>query len=300
MTVSLFSRFQGCLLMTFLAAGDEGSVNRLEITPYLNQWSTIFHSRPYQGTLPATVWQNDQLHWQNRADFSRWLVVLALWHHENPVGFQADLGRLVTQFTAQFPDQALSTLDQAWLQLWQRLLTLILSERFTLAQLPDLLLKAPFPPSIKHDCQGDLQAIATALENHQAPVFTNSPAAQSVYAHGLPWSIYCWADTPAQPRLTIQRFRSQPFSPSIVPFTSALSGAYNGEKIVRQALTGPPFAQTSLMSLVNHFAHQHFLQWLGCPSTSSAFSALANAAPLVMQRRSGLKLVSQQDYEQFS
>ena len=300
MTVSLFSRFQGCLLITFLAAGDEGSLNGLEITPCLNQWSTIFHSRPYQGTLPATVWQEDQLRWQSMADFSRWLVVLALWHHENPTGFRDDLGRSAAQFAAQFPDQALSILDQVWLQLWQRLLTLILSERFTLAQLPDLFSNAFCPDPIRHDCQGDLQAIATALENYQAPVFSKSPTSQSAYAHGLAWAIYCWADTPAQPRLTVKRFQSKPFSVSMLPFASALSGAYNGEKIARQTLTGPPVAETSLMSLINHFAHQHFLQWLGCPSTSSTFSALASAAPLVMQRRSGLKLVSQQDYEQFS
>ena len=291
--------------MTLLASGGEGSVNEAAITTRLKQWSRIFHY-PYQGPLPEMVWQGDDLHWHSVEDFCRWLVVLALWHHENPAGFQADLGRSAKQFARHFPDQTLSTLDQTWLQLWQRLLTLILSERFTLTQLADVF-RSPFflaplnlTESITSDCQEILQAIATALENYHAPVFAKSSEPQVSYAHTIPWTFYCWGATPDQPRLSLIQAQTKTSAALILPFTSALSGAYNGGKIIRQALTPPHASHTPLMLLINHFAHQHFLQWLGGPSRSSGFSALASSAPLVMQRRSSLKLISQQDYEQFS
>ena len=308
MTVSLFSRFQGCLLMTFVATG-ESVPGETAIAANLESWSRIFHRQPYLCPLPPTVWQDDHLHWPRITDFCGWLVVLALWHHENPAGFKEDLGHSVTRFNQQFGDRRLprlDDLDQAWIQLWQRLLTLILSERFTLAQLPDLW-RSPFfdaplglPDPIRHHCQRDLTAIATALHHYQTPVFAQSPESPPSFAQVLPWAIYHWAATPAQPQLSLHQSQANPSADRMVPFTAALTGAYNGEQIIRPALTPSPLSQTALMSLINQFSQRHFLQWSGNPSASSEFSPLTSAAPLVMQRRSGLKLISQLDYEQFS
>ncbi|MEB3160145.1 MAG: hypothetical protein VKL20_01655 [Synechocystis sp.] len=306
MPVSLFSRFQGCLLLTLLAGQEEGTGQDTTIPPRLESWSTIFHSCPYPGSLPAMVWQGEDLQWQSIVDFSHWLVVLALWHHENPSGFSTDLGRSAIKFTHQFPDYALSSLDQAWLQIWQRLLTLILSERFTLTQLPDLW-RSPYlldslglTDPIAQSCQRDLTAIATALENYQASPFPSAAPNQFALAHTIPQAIYHWAITPTQPRLSLLRAQTLPNSPWGLPFTAALSGAYNGKTIVKQALQTPQFSQTPLMSLIRRFAHHHYRHWLSGLSAPSNVLALAGAAPLVMQRRSGLKLVSQQDYDQFS
>jgi hypothetical protein len=304
MGVSLFSRFQGCLLMTFLAAGNNGGINETAITANLELWSSIFHSSPYAGTLPPTVWQKANLRWQGPGDFCHWLVVLALWHHENAAGFSTDLGRSVAQFSRQFPDYALSPLDQAWLHLWQTLLTWILSERFTPAQWPDLW-RSPslvdslgLTPPMAQDCQRDLAAIATALSHYRD--FPLPPAApdQLAFAISIPHAIYDWGITPTQPRFTIHRSQTRPNSAEVLPFTSALSGAYNGGTIINQALQTSQCCQTSpIMSLICRFAHQHCQHWLGSLSTSSNVLPLAIAAPLVMQRRSGLKLVSQQDYD---
>lgn len=294
MTVSLLSRFQGCLLLT-LAGTDS--------LPGLQRWANLFPAGSYQGPLPASVWQGPDLRWQSPGEFYRWLVVLALWHHENAVGFSTDLGRSALLFAQQCPTQALSTGDQLWLQLWQRLLTLILSERFTLAQLPDLwrpdgvrflLGPLPLPAALSQQCQGTLGAIALALEHYQAPVFPASPEPPLSLAQALPWSFYHWAALPAQPRLSLGQCQGNPLAALGLPFTAALSGGFNGEAIIRQAIAAPP----SFVSGVNQFAQRHFLAWAGglCPQTG----ALTSTAPLGMQRRSGLKLISQRDYGHFS
>jgi hypothetical protein len=306
MNVSLFSRFQGCLLLTFLAPGDGGLVNEKAIITRLNQWSTMFHPHPYQGPLPTTVWQGEDLPWQGLEDFCRWLGVLALWHHENAAGFRTDLRRSAARLSRQFPDRPLSPLDLAWLQIWQRLLTLILSERFTPAQLPDLW-RSPYlinsldrRDALAQSCHRDLTAIAVALENDQAPCFTPSYPTQFSLTQGIPQAIYDWAVTPAQPRLNLLRSQGKPDAARIVPFTAALTGAYNGETISHQALGSSQFFPIQLVSLINHFAHHHYQSWSGGLSTSSPPPTLASAAPLVMQRRSALELISQQDYAQFS
>lgn len=309
MTPSLFSRFQGCLLMTFLAPGNDPAIDEAAITSQLQSWGRMFHAHPYQEFLPEQSWDANNVLWPTPAAFCQWLVVLALWHHENPRGFSRDLGRGAEQFPRHFPHHPLSPLDQVdqtWLHRWQRLLTLILSERFTLAQWPALW-RSPFwgdfptlTESMKKKDQQNLMAIATALDPHQTPHFAQVSPDQTPLADQIPRAIYHWVVSSAQPRFTLLQCRADSVSPLTLPFTAALSGAYNGETIVRQALGGNLVPHAALIGLINQFTQQHFLQWSGSLSAVSTVSSLTNAAPLVMQRRSSLKLVSQRDYGPFA
>lgn len=307
MTVSLLSRFQGCLGMTLAATHGDRPLD------CLSRWSIGLQSSPYYG--PAASWLDEGLigpSINSANSVNEWLsglVVLALWHHEYPDGFRGDLGRWLAALARQFPDQVLSREDQAWLQIWQRLLTLILSERFHPSQLPPLL-RSPFltdplglPPAIIQDCQAGLTAIATALEQSHGldgqKIKTSRCSPADNFSGAIAWAIYCWADTPAQPLLSLHQCQSSPLGAHSLPFVAALSGAYNGQEISRHTLTMPATSR----SQVNDFACQLLRQWSGSLGSLGPFlelSSLTSAGPLATQHRSGLKLISQQDYVQFS
>jgi hypothetical protein len=144
------------------------------------------------------------------------------------------------------------------------------------------------------NCQERLKAIATAIKQYHPAILTKALAEATPLIRSVARAIYYWGTTPAQPRLTIIQGQKDPGAILTLPFTSALSGAYNGENVIRQAIEAAQSPPASLIGLINHFAHQHFLQWLGCLSAPLATSSLAPAIPSVMPRRSGLKLISQQ------
>ncbi|AIE75462.1 MULTISPECIES: hypothetical protein [unclassified Synechocystis] len=327
MALSPFSRFQACL---FLALGgkdqDQAQQNQANFPRWGQPWQQIL-SQPYQTPLPEMFWQNALLQLPAMAfpELVNWLILLALYHHENPLGFRQDLGRWLHLCQSRFPEYHGGDKAQEILLLWQRLLTLILAERLAIHHLPSLLKEperwwsvAP-APSFSPDLLNGLTAIARGLENNTPPQTMVQPL--DTWVKSVSYGIYLWAKSPDQPRLIIHQLRMAEQSPSraianlvqnqaeyptpdhcltrtLSPLTLALVGAYNGIEISQQAVQTehPSLVSANLLSL----GQQLWQRWSGLLWVGSAQGnlPLALSSPLGMQRRSSLKLVSQQEYGQ--
>ncbi|MBD2652550.1 hypothetical protein H6G45_03355 [Synechocystis sp. FACHB-383] len=328
MALSPLSRFQACLLLALGGKDQKQCQPSLDsLPPWEEPWGNLLAS-PYQTCLPQTFWQNAL---SRQPTFTppqliNWLIVLALYHHENPLGFRQDLSHWCHLCQNHCPEWVGGAQAQPALLLWQRLLTLILSERFTVPQLP-VLLKQPekwWPigpaPTFSPMLLNHLTAIAEYLQNH-APRRTMGQSPD-------PWvdvvgtAIYLWGKNPTQPRLIIRQLQSvdQPPPKAIVdslpnenqandpdlnpdpgilpPLTLALVGAYNGMEISQQALTTDH--RSAVRANFLPLGQRLWQRWSGqlCIGSGQEHLPLAVAPPLGMQRRSSLKLVSQQEYGQ--
>ena len=324
MALSHLSRFQGCLLLAlggrflFEVDGEE------KVGALLQPWTDILQGEPYQSPLPLEFWQSLPAP-TTEPDFVNLLVILALYHHENPLGFQRDLCQWSKIWQKHFPLSTWSGTDESAICLWQRLLTLILSARFHPIQLPDLL-KSPDhwwrdapPPPFSPDLLNSLTAIANYLETRQPVDGVDFCHGESSWTEIISTAIYLWSKNPTQPRLILKQLQKRQktavetnkgkgFNPIIAPLTLALGGAYNGKNVSQQSLGKnhcPGFYHC-----LSPFIDLLWQRWSGqIPSISprhpyAPAHPIADlceiASPLGMQRRSSLKLVSQQDYGQFS
>ncbi|WP_223342700.1 hypothetical protein [Synechocystis sp. PCC 7339] len=266
MALSYLSRFQACLLLA-LGGKDQRQCqsNQASGYPWHEAWGHVL-AAPYQTPLPQTFWQKvlSRQPALTPPQLVNWLIVLALYHHENPLGFRQDLSHWCHLCQNHCPEWNGGDQSQPALLLWQRLLTLILSERFTVPQLPALLRQPErwWPvgpaPAFSPIFLNQLTAIAECLQNYAPQTIGQSPD---------PWidvvgtAIYLWGKNPAQPRLIIRQLQSmnQPHPKAIAdslpnenqandpdlnpdpgilpPLTLALVGAYNGMEISQQALT---------------------------------------------------------------
>jgi hypothetical protein len=328
MALSPLSRFQASLLLALGGKDwDEAHQNQANFLRWSQPWQYIL-SEPYQTPLPERFWQN-ALSYQpalTTAELVNWLIVLALYHHENPFGFRQDLSHWFHLCQNHCPAWVGGDQAEPALLLWQRLLTLILSERFAIHQLPALL-RAPaqwWPvtpaPAFSPELLNGLTAIAACLENYIS--------LQSMGQTTDPWidlvgtAIYLWGKNPAQPRLIIRQLRmaeqssskaiappllnknqanhsdQNPYSGILLPLTLALVGAYNGMEISQQALTTDH--RSAVRANFLPLGQQLWQRWSGrlCVGSGQENPTLAIAPPLGMQRRSSLKLISQQEYAQ--
>lgn len=320
MALSPFSRFQGCL---FLALGGhflDKNHNQRDLEGLWQPWVDILQ-QPYQARLPEQFWQN-LLPQERETDLVNSLIILALYHHENPLGFQQDLCHWFSLWQKISPSSSTMGKDQNPLLLWQRLLTLILSERFHFSQFPELLRNpdhwwADAPkPAFSQYFLDSLTAIANYLENRQPINLHNLYHSEMHWQKFVSTAIYLWGKNPAQPRLILKQLQQLQHSPNTAiargtypipglgfPLSSlslALVGAYNGMEISRQTLGknhSPRFLAATLP-----LTQLLWQRWAGRLSTITELGSFSSVvfAPLGMQRRSSLKLVSQQDYGQLS
>jgi hypothetical protein len=328
MALSPLSRFQASLLLALGGRNrDETHQNHTNFSQWGQPWQYLL-SEPYQTVLPERFWQNAllQLPAMTFPELVNWLILLALYHHENPLGFRQDLDRWLKLCQDHFPQWNPGDNAQEALLLWQRLLTLILSERFAVHQLPALL-KQPEQwwlvtpaPAFSPELRQGLTAIATSLENYASPKTIGQTA--DPWIHGVATAIYLWGKNPAQPRLIIHQLSmaeqssseaiatplprknqanhldQNPYPGILPPLTLALVGAYNGMEISQQALTTDH--RSAVRAKFLPLGQQLWQRWSGhlCVGSGQENSASAVAPPLGMQRRSSLKLVSQQEYAQ--
>lgn len=328
MALSPLSRFQASLLLALGGKDwDENHQNRANFLRWVQPWQYIL-SEPYQTPLPERFWQNalSQQPALTTAELVNWLIVLALYHHENPFGFRQDLSHWFHLCQNHCPAWVGGDQAEPALLLWQRLLTLILSERFAIHQLPALL-RAPaqwWPvtpaPAFSPELRQGLTAIAACLENYVSPRTMGKTTDPWIDLVGT--AIYLWGKNPAQPRLIIRQLRmaeqssskaialspprknqvnhpgQNPYPGILSPLTLALVGAYNGMEISQQALITDH--RSTVRANFLPLGQQLWRRWSGRLSVGSGQEnpALAVAPPLGMQRRSSLKLVSQQEYAQ--
>ncbi len=285
MNLSLFNRFQGCLygsLISLKSPVFDSSIllqNNilLESIKLLNN-SEIFSLESWQNLIK-----------KNPNKFPLAIIPLALFRHDYLTDFQ-DFLQSLTQTQILSPD------DHTALFCWGYFLSSLLRERF----------KA-------ENCLTELQSLAhgTILEDYL--IFMKSAIQQglplskiietlisqpSALTENIPLAIalsfYCFIDTPENFSISIQR-ANQILHPLVGPLTGALAGTYHG-------LTGIPFfyqlkternlAEFDLPEQIN----QLWNRWSGNLSTNSLPFSTALASPLVIQRRSNLRLISQADY----
>jgi len=272
MNLSLLNRFQGCLYGSFLALKVQDSI----LTEVID---TLGHS----GIISLEKWHD--LSQNNPREFPLALIPLALFRHDYLTSFQDELA-ILRENQLISPDDALTLL------VWSHLLSSIVREKFSSKN------KLEF-------CFTSLQAFTqgTVLEEYLIRI---KQAIQEGYSlervvetlgvsellSAIALSLYCFLDTPEYFDLSFKR-ASLMNNPWVLSFTGALAGAYHG-------FTGIPLAwrltQTDL--IFSERIRQFWSQWSGVLSENTLSCSIAIASPFVIQNRSNLKLISQEDYFQ--
>ena len=275
-------------------------INALE--QVLNQWQEACRQQSYQTAIPFPCWEVLTSNTPTSHLFFYRLLIIALWHYENPLGFRDDLSRFTEPTLNSNVDVLPQTpIDQGMVMVWQQLLTWTLSERFVPRQLPKLLRAQnlwEFPTLDKAAQQlleQGLFSLADILEQRgtvlPAAGFSSPSVAESLY-----WGIGQWAIAPDQPRLVAEQ-RPKPTDDWDIGLLCALalSGAFDSFRVIQTAFPPPP---PSLSQAIGSWVNQFFQLWSG-QTTESVNTVGVISAPQVMQRRSSLKLISQTEYVQF-
>jgi hypothetical protein len=282
MKLSLLNRFQGCLQGACLTAQPDTLKAIATLIPQLSFSQSLSLADWQDLTAPAQIWVA--------------LIPLMLFYHDCPADFYQQLRLLQA-------NQRLSSLEIEAIALIFQIISLILRERFdprrdlrsNLASLSDFWKFG----SDNHETPGltaMLEKLTTAIADH----FSLYQVRQSLFppqseqeAPGL--ALYCWLDSPDHFSLSWQRAKIIQ-NPLAIILTGTLSGAYNGG-VGMPANESLTFESQPIETLLGKLSQNLYYRWSGGQSPDLNRPQPVTTAPLVMQRRLGLKLISQCEYQ---
>ena len=282
MKLSLLNRFQGCLQGACLTAQPDTLKAIAALIPQLSFSQSLSLADWQDLTAPAQIWVA--------------LIPLMLFYHDCPAAFYQQLRLLQA-------NQRLSSLEIEAIALIFQVISLILRERFdprrdlrsNLASLSDFWKFGSGnnePPGLTAMLEKLTTAIADHLSLYQVRQSLFPPRSE-LEAPGL--ALYCWLDSPDHFSLSWQRAKIIQ-NPLAIILTGTLSGAYNGG-IGMPANESLTFESQPRETLLGKLSQNLYYRWSGGQSPDLNRPQPVTTAPLVMQRRLGLKLISQCEYQ---
>lgn len=282
MKLSLLNRFQGGLQGACLTAQPDTRPAIAALIPHLS----------FSKSLSLTDWQD----WTTPEQIGVALIPLMLFYHDCPAAFYQQLRLLQT-------NQRFSPLDLEAIALIFQIMSLILRERFdprrdlcsNLASQSEFW-KFDFENGEASGLMAMVEKISTAIADHlslhqiRQSLF---PLQSEQEALGL--ALYCWLDSPDHFSLSWQRAKVTQ-NPLAIVLTGTLSGAYNGS-IGMPANESLTFESQPLETLLGQLSQALYYRWSGGQSPALNRPQPVTTAPLVMQRRPSLKLISQCEYQ---
>ncbi|MEB3192235.1 MAG: hypothetical protein VKL42_17990 [Snowella sp.] len=280
MKLSLLNRFQGALQGACLTAQPDTRPAIAALIPHLS----------FSKSLSLTDWQD----WTTPEHIGVALIPLMLFYHDCPAAFYQQL-RLLQR------NQWLNPSETEAITLIFQIMSLILRERFdprqdlgsNLARLSEFW-QFDFDNGEASGLTAIVAKISTAiaahLSLHQVRQLFSPPSEQE--ALGL--ALYCWLDSPDHFSLSWQRAKVTQ-NPRAIILTGTLSGVYNGS-IGMPANKSLTFESQPTKTLLGQLSQALYYRWSGGQSPALNRPQPVTTAPLVMQRRPSLKLISQCEY----
>jgi hypothetical protein len=280
--LSLLNRFQYCLQGACLTAQPDTLKAIAAMTPYLSFGKSLSLTDWQDLTTPEQIWVV--------------LIPLMLFYHDCPAAFYQQLRLLqMNQWLNPSETEAIALIFQ--------IMSLILRERFdprrdlvsNLACLSDFW-KFDFENGEASGLTAMVEKLTTAIADHLSLYQVRQslfPPQSELEAPGL--ALYCWLDSPDHFSLSWQRAKIIQ-NPLAIILTGTLSGAYNGG-VGMPANESLTFESQPLETLLGKLSQNLYYRWSGGQSPDLNRPQPVTTAPLVMQRRLGLKLISQCEYQ---